>query len=140
MDKEMEQRLQQMMGLLLAEIQPGQGAMKADINAKIQAGQEDMKARRDKADAEAKARHDQLKQDIRGHMRGPSGRIEVLWKRDDTCQVSSVACPEKSKASLKETEVGVVTIEGSLDRTEATGLEANPKETGPLWSGKNPGK
>jgi Skp family chaperone for outer membrane proteins len=61
MDKEMKPSLQQMMARLLEEI-------KADINAKMQAGQEEIKAFEEKADAEAKACQDQLKQNINGHM------------------------------------------------------------------------
>jgi hypothetical protein len=60
---------------------------------------------------------------------GPSGRIEVLREKNDSCQVSAVAWPEMSKAGPEGTEATVVTFEGSLTKREATDLEATLKGT-----------
>jgi hypothetical protein len=92
--------------------------MKAYINAPVA-------ARQDKADAEAKTCHDQFKEDIKGHMEPCLEVLRSCGKRMTACQISSVACPEKSKSGPEGTEVAVNTFKGSPDKMDAIDLEAN---------------
>jgi hypothetical protein len=121
MDKEMELSLQQMMAHLLAEIQAGQAEMKAS--------QEEIKARQDKTDAEAKAHHDQLKDDIKGHMEDLLEGLRSCVKWMTVCQVPSEACPEKLKAGPEETEADVITFEETSDKIKSKDVEATLKAT-----------
>jgi hypothetical protein len=105
MDKEMEQRLQQMTELLLGKI--------ADINAQAAGRQKEMEAR-------AEAHLQRMLAFLRG--------LSTSEERTPTCQVLSEVCPENLKACPEEMEADMVTFEGSLDRKEATHMEATPGE------------
>jgi hypothetical protein len=72
-----------------------QAEMKADINA------------------QAAARHVQLKQGIKGHMEACLEGLRSCGKGTTTCQIESEACPQKSKAGPKRMETVVITCEGS---------------------------
>jgi hypothetical protein len=87
------------------------------------------KARQAKADSKENARHEQFIENIHNH-------IEVLlegWRSCGigtiACQVPPVACPDNSKAGLKEREAVVNTFEQRSSKMNATDLEANPEET-----------
>jgi leucyl aminopeptidase (aminopeptidase T) len=88
---EMEHDLQQMMEHLLAR--------QKEAAAQIAANQEEMKAHEGKVNAETKALLKQLNEDIEGHMEDLREGLRSCGRKTTGCQVSSLACPDKSKSA-----------------------------------------
>jgi hypothetical protein len=129
---EMKQNLQQTMEHLSAKQTEEMKAGQDKTNAKIEemkAGQEERKAHQDKVDAEAKAHHEQLHQDINGYMEALLEGLRSCGKGTTICKVPSVVRPENSKTGLKEMEAAVNTFEEHSSKMDATDLEANSEAT-----------
>jgi hypothetical protein len=130
---EIEGSLQQMMKRLLA----GQTEMEARAEV-----------RQTKVDAEAKARHDHFKQDVKGNIERAINSVrsdieQTVQKQMEALRegfrsfgttttiymVASEARPKKSKACPDRMGDTVITFERSVDKIEATKMEATIRAT-----------
>jgi hypothetical protein len=108
---EMEQNVQILMGRLLAR--------QEDAAVLIAGNQDEMKARQYKVNAEAKTSQNQLKEDIKDPIEVLLEEVRPCGKRTAACQISSVACPEKSKTGPEKTEAETIAFEERSHKIEA---------------------
>jgi hypothetical protein len=107
-----------------------------EINAKIKAGHEEIRGHQDKADAEAKARHEQFQQDINDHIEALLEGLRYCGKSTTICMVALQAYSEKSKAGPERRTRWLTSREVWIEwRPRMWKLLRNKQR--PQWCGRN---